>query len=311
MIASFLPIWLLTAVGYLTGRSGILGEEGEIVLSRFVFHIAMPVSLFATLSGTRLDRFSGSAIATFGAGAVLTCLAGVAASRWAFGRGLGDQAISGMSSGYINSANLGIPVAMQLLGDTSFIVSVMLFQLLVITPVVLTVIETQDGSASRSRVRDLLLVPTRNPIIIASALGVAAAGLGLHVPRQVMAPCRLLGAAAVPTALVTLGMSLHGRTPQPGRRSRGEVAVAVALKLVMQPGVTFLLGRYAVHLSRTDLLAVVICAALPTAQNVFIYAREYGLRTELVRDVIVTSSVLSMLSLLLAIWLLGPLTQTN
>jgi predicted permease len=306
VIASFLPIWLLTAVGYLTGRTGILGEQGELVLGRFVFHIAMPASLFATLSGTRLDRFSGWAIVTFGIGTVLTCLAGFAASRWVFGRGLGDQAISGMAAGYVNSANLGIPVAVQLLGNTSFIVSVMLFQVLVVTPVVLTVI---DGAGRTVRVRDLLLLPARNPIIVACVLGVTVASLGRHPPSQVLGPCRLLGAAAVPAALVTLGMSLHGRTP--GTRSRGEVAVAVTLKIAIQPCVAFVLGRYAMHLSRNDLLAVVICSALPTAQNAFIFAREYGLRTELVRNSIVASSLLSMLSLLVATWLLGPPATGN
>ncbi|WP_433187603.1 AEC family transporter [Actinoallomurus sp. CA-150999] len=296
MIAGFLPIWLLTAVGYVTGRTRILGDQGEIVLGRFVFHVAMPAALFATLSTTSLDRFSGWAIVTFGAGTTLTCLLGFAASRWVFGRGLSDQAISGMAAGYVNSANLGIPVALQLLGNTSFIVSVMLFQVLMVTPIVLTII---DGG---SRIRDFLLLPARNPIIIACVLGVVASG---HVPQQVLAPCRLLGAAAVPTALITLGMSLRGRTPEPGPRSRGELAVAVALKIVVQPCVAFVLGRYAIHLSRTDLLAVVTCSALPTAQNAFIYAREYGLRTELVRNTIVASSVLSMGSLLLTTSLLS------
>jgi predicted permease len=308
VIASFLPIWLLTAVGYLTGRTHILGDDGELVLGRFVFHVAMPASLFATLSGTELDRFSGWAIVTFAAGTALACLAGFAMSRWVFGRTLGDQAISGMAAGYVNSANLGIPVAVQLLGSTSFIVSVMLFQVLVVTPVVLTVIDVRGGGEGRSHVRDLLLLPVRNPIIVASALGVAVSAAGVHLPQQVMGPCRLLGAAAVPAALVTLGMSLYGRTPASGRRSRAEVAATVTLKIALQPCVAFVLGRYVVHLSRVDLLAVVICSALPTAQNAFIYAREYGLRTELVRDAIVASSVLSMLSLLLATWLLGPLT---
>src|SRR3569833_1335875 len=70
----------------------------------------------------------------------------------------------------------------------------------------------------------------------------------------------------------------------------------VTLKAAIPPYVAFVLGGYAIHLSRKDRPAVVICSAPSTAQNAFIFARENGPRTGLLRS----PSVLSRLSLLVA-----------
>ena len=82
-------------------------------------------------------------------------------------------------------------------------------------------------------------------------------------------------------------MAMPPGTVPRGKKAAGESLDAVLLKIVIQPCVAFVLGRYAVHLSRPDLLAVVVCSALPTAQNVFIFVGEYDLRTALVRNAIV------------------------
>lgn len=59
-------------------------------------------------------------------------------------------------------------------------------------------------------------------------------------------------------------------------------------------------------LAGPQLLAVVLCSALPTAQNAFIYAGQYGLDTTLARNSVVASTVVSMATLSLAAWVLGP-----
>lgn len=47
-------------------------------------------------------------------------------------------------------------------------------------------------------------------------------------------------------------------------------------------------------------------AAVPTAQNAYLYAREYGLDTGLARTSGVASTVVSMVTLSFAAWALGP-----
>ncbi|MFF2408216.1 AEC family transporter [Streptomyces sp. NPDC058092] len=332
LLSAFTPIWMLTAIGYAVGRSGLLGEQAEAVLGRFVFHVAMPAALFTMVSGARLDAFANSSMVAFAAGTALVCGLGFVASGRLFGRGTADRAIGSMASGYVNSANLGIPVAVQVLGDASFVAQIILFQVLLVSPVILTLLDTESGAASGSGAvsgkglvfRRMLTMPVRNPVIMASLLGVVVSALGLRLPHALAHSCDVLGAAAVPTALITLGLSLNvrpatgvptmqraegGERAEPDgagvRTKRAEVVVAVALKTLVQPLIAFVVGGPLLSLPDHQLLAVVLCSALPTAQNAFIYAQQYGLDTRLARNSVVASTVVSMATLSLATWSLG------
>ncbi|MET9656579.1 AEC family transporter [Streptomyces sp. NPDC006510] len=354
LLSAFAPIWMLTAIGYAVGRSGLLGEQAEAVLGRFVFHVAMPAALFTMVSGARLNSFANSSMVAFAAGTALVCGLGFLAAGRLFGRGTADRAIGSMASGYVNSANLGIPVAVQVLGDASFVAQIILFQVLLVSPVILTLLDTGTGAGTKPGsgkavvFRRMLTMPVRNPIIMASLLGVAVSALGLRLPHALAHSCDLLGAAAVPTALITLGLSLNARpaaadSADPARNAaqpvpaegaartgvavrtevarrtgvavrtegarctaRAEVVVAVALKTLVQPLIAYAVGGPLLHLPEHQLLAVVLCSALPTAQNAFIYAQQYGLDTRVARNAVVASTVVSMATLSLATWALGP-----
>ncbi|ROQ71185.1 hypothetical protein EDD95_7277 [Streptomyces sp. CEV 2-1] len=310
LLSAFGPIWMLTAAGYAVGRSGLLGAQAEAVLGRFVFHVAMPAALFSMVSGSRPAGFAHLPVVAFAAATALVSGLGYVVARRFFGRGRADGAISSMASGYVNSANLGIPVAVQVLGDASFVAQVILFQVLLVSPVILTLLDsgTRAAGGPGGGLRRMLTMPVRNPVIMASLLGVAVSAAGLRLPAALTHSCDLLGAAAVPTALVTLGLSLHGGPAGGTARvgGRAEVGVAVTLKTLAQPLTAFLVAGPLLGLPDHQVLAVVLCSALPTAQNAFIYAREYGLDTGLARNAVVASTVVSMLTLSFATWALGP-----
>ncbi|MFG3055942.1 AEC family transporter [Kitasatospora sp. NPDC048239] len=300
LLSGFVPVWALTGVGYLVGRGGLLGPHAEAVLSRFVFHVAMPAALFVMIARTPLGRFANPSMLAFAAGTVLATALGVLAAHLLFGRGVAERAIGGMAAGYVNSANLGIPVAMQVLGDASFVAPVVLFQILLVTPAVLTVLDT-----GTTGLRAALTLPLRNPILLAVALGALVSAAGWHLPAELDRSCEMLGGAGVPTALVALGMSLHNRPPATGSARYAEVGVTVAVKTLVQPLAAYAVGAYLLHLPAHQLLTVVLFSALPTAQNVFVYAREYGRGTALARDSVLCSTLVSMVTLSAISWALA------
>ena len=300
MFAAFVPIWALSLLGYLAGRFRLIGDGADRVLSGFVFHLAMPAALFTTLSNTRL-ALPGTAMLAFAVGTVVAIGLGGWFSRRVLDRKLGEATIGGMAAGYVNSANLGIPVALHVIGDASMLTGVLLFQVLVVTPVLLTVLDSSAGR--RPSARRLAAMPLRNPVLIGLTAGVVCSYFDWHPTKLIADSLDMLGAAAVPAALVALGLSLSARGPRTAGEHR-EVAVLSTVKILVQPLVAGVVG-WLLGLSGPELLAVVVCAALPTAQNCYVFAGEYGQAEAVSRRVVVTTTAVSMVTLAVPASLLG------
>ncbi|EST22046.1 AEC family transporter [Streptomyces niveus] len=303
VLFGFLPIWVITGLGWVAARHDILGGQAQHVLGRFAFTFAMPALLFLAMAGADVTALLNVGVLVFALSLLVVFAAGLLVSRWVYRRGQAEQAIGAMAAGYVNSANLGIPVAVHVLGDTSFVITVALFQMLFIAPVVLVLIDLDVRRDRRGRAARMLQLPFRNPIIAASLAGVAVSALGWDLPAEATAPLQLLGDAAVPAALFALGMSLNTRV-RPDSSGRAERGLLVALKIVAQPLLAYAIGHWLFGLTGHTLFAVVVCAGLPTAQNAFIFASEYRLDTDLARDTVILSTLCSMVSLSLITWLL-------
>jgi malonate transporter len=303
MLRAFEPIWLLAAAGYAARRWRLLGDAPMSVLGWFVFHLAMPAALFVRLSRTPLTGFDGRQLAAFGASTIVAIGAGwYGAARW-FDRKPGERAIWGMACGYINAANLGIPIAMQVLGSVSFLVQVLLFQTLIVGPIILGVLDRHAEAGGTIRFGRLATLPVRNPVILGSALGIAASASGFRAPAAVQTPLSFLAAAAVPAALIALGASLYRRDTEPGT-GRAEITAITALKLIGQPALAGAAGLL-LRLSPPQLLAVVVCAGLPSAQNVFVFAQRYRVGEALASRAVLVTTTLSLASIAAIVALLG------
>jgi len=289
VLVGFAIIGAIILIGYITGRSGILGEHGPVVLSRIVFFVLAPCLLFTVLADSDVTTLFSSLLAVSALAAAVSILLFAGIALFVLRRKLPETIIGAMAAGNVNSNNIGIPVAVYVLGDPAYAAPVILFQLLLLAPIGLTLLDvTTSGRASVART---LLRPVTNPLIIGSFLGTVLAVTGVELPDAVMEPFRLIGAAAVPIVLIAFGMSLHGsRVLAPGT-DRTSVLIASAIKLAIMPLVAFLVGRFAFGLDGELLFAVVVLAALPTAQNIFVYAQRYDRGVTLARDTVLITTI--------------------
>lgn len=303
VLTGFAVIAVVIGVGYVIGLRGYLGDQGREVLTKLAFHVASPALLFTTLARADLSvvfssRLLVTALSTAAAAGVFVAVGVV--RHW----GVGRTTIGALCSSYVNSGNLGIPIAVYVLGDASLVAPVLLFQLVLVAPIAVTVLDL-SGDGDKGPLGRRLLTPLRNPIAVGSLAGVLAAATGVHVPSPVMDPLTLIGGMSVPAVLLAFGISLCGST-MPGKGpDRAPVLLSVALKSFGQPALAWVLAAGVFGLRGHQLLDVVVTSALPAAQNLYTYASQYGVGERLARDSILVSTVLSVPVLVVVAALLG------
>lgn len=303
VLIGFAIVGVVIFVGYLAGRYELAGRDAGKVLSRTAFFITNPALLFTILATADLQ-------AVFSAYAPVALLASVASallyvllSRLWFRRRAAETAVGAMTGSFVNANNIGIPIAVYALGDATPVAPVLLVQLLILVPFYLAFLDiASGGKASFARIASQ---PVRNPMIIASILGVLVALTGVDIPEPVYEPLALLGGAAVPLVLLAFGMSLRGSRPLGSRGVRTEVIVATLIKTAFMPVITYVLARFAFGLEDDLLFGAVVMSALPTAQNTFLFASRYNRGVPIARDVVVLTSALAVPSLIIVTALLA------
>jgi malonate transporter and related proteins len=288
----FATIGTVIALGYLLGHLGVLDLSAQLTLTRLSFYVASPALLTTMLQDADVaEVFSTGLLASAGAIA-LTGLCYLVGSRLLWPKDAGETVIGLLSSVYVNAGNLGLPIATYVLGNASWVVPVMLMQVLLIQPAAMTVLG-QVTSGRPFAPRQVVAVVLGNPITVASFVGLTLALTGARLPDAVDEPLSLVGAMAVPAMLLAYGVSLRLGPRVGAGAARGEIAFIAALKLLVQPLTGAVLSRWLFGLQGTALLAVTVMAALPTGQNVFVHATTFRRGIVVARDTILVTTVLS------------------
>ncbi|CAN5754225.1 AEC family transporter [soil metagenome] len=305
VLQGFGLIAVVVAVGWLLAHTGLFGEAEQRMLAKLTFWVGSPALLFLVISRADVGVvFSGFLVATI-AGVVVASAAYMLLARLVWRRSTTDVLMGGMTVAYVNSNNLGVPIAAYVLGDASLAAPMLLFQLLLLQPAWLAALDLAGGGGAGADRRRMLLRPLTNPLTIGSLLGVLVALTGPRLPGAVIDPIELIAGLAIPGMLLAFGISLR-LSPRPGSGGTGpELAAVVLAKLALMPLVTALTALYLLDLDRATVLAATVIAALPTAQNVFILAVTYGRAVRLARDGVFVTTLLAFPAMLLTVWLLG------
>ena len=305
VLIGFAIIGSVIAAGYLIARLHILGdnqEQVQFVLSRLAFFVLSPALLFTVIAKANVHELFSRVLAVSTISAVSAIVVFFVIAKFLWKRELPEAVVGSAASGYLNANNIGLPVAVYVLGDAALSAPVILLQLVVLAPIILTTLDI--STSGRVSIGRILLQPVRNPLIIGVALGVIVAVAHITIPTPVLAPFVLVGGAAVPVVLISFGMSIHGAKVLEAGSNRRDVILASALKLVLMPVVAWVVGAFVFGLTGTGLFGVVLLAALPTAQNVFNYAQRYGRGVAMARDTVLITTIGSVPILVLAAALL-------
>jgi predicted permease len=292
-LSGFALIGVIVLVGWAVRRWGGMPADAETVIGRLVYAVLNPCLLFTGVAGSDLGvLFTEPLIVSAAAACVCFGLHLLVTRR----RDRGTRVVGALAAGYTNANYIGIPVATYVLGDAALVVPIVMVQLLVMTPVALTLLEI--AATGHASVRSTVTATLRNPLIVAVVLGAVVALTGLRLPGVIEDPLVMIGHAAVPVVLIVFGMSLSGRRVLAPGPDRAPTIAAVLLKVAGMPATAFLLA-VALGLGHEATYAVTVLAALPAAQNVFLYAQRFETGLALARDAVFLSTLTCVPALLL------------
>ncbi|GAA1815003.1 AEC family transporter [Agromyces neolithicus] len=303
VFTGFAVIALAVIVGWLAGRTGVLGPEARPVLARLKVSVLAPFLLFSVLARADVAALFSVLLPVSAIAAVAVMLVFALVSLLIWRRGIASTVVGSLGAGYVNANNFGIPIAVYMLGDAAYSAPIVLLQLLLFAPIALAILGAKVTGATSAW--QIVRSTLTNPIIVGSLLGVLVAVTGLELPPIVLEPIALIGNAAVPLMLIAYGLSLHGQRLLEAATGRRDVLLASALKLAAMPLAAWAIGRFVFGLDDVALYAVTVLAALPTAQNVFNYAQRYETAEIVARDTVFITTVGSVPVLLTVAFLLG------
>lgn len=311
VLSAVLPIFALILAGYVCGRRDTFGPGATDSLNRFVVYLALPALLFLGAAHVTRAAAGPAAFLVAFSVAMLACFALAFALERRAGHRVADCAIAGLGGGYANTGFMGIPLCLALFGDPGLPPALMSSLLTISGLFALALVLIEFDLQSSPDLGRTLLRTARalgaNPLVTAPLAGFAFDLSGLALPTPVLHFATLLGEAASPCALVTIGLFLSRRR-QVGEQGPDAAGITrlVAIKLLLQPALTGLIVWRFTSLPPMWTASAVLISALPTGTGPFMLAKLYDREAADISGTILVSTLLSIVSITLLVTWLRP-----
>lgn len=310
-LGKLVPVVLAFGTGAVFARRKVIQAQDSRMFSDFAFLFAIPCYLFGNIYASDLRvLFDWRAIGGYAATAALaTVVVGVIARR--FVRSSRDVALRIMAGVQVNTAYFAVPVFVMLFGDAAPIFPILLLQVCLLTMVIISIMEfdgpepegvTEGATPSGGRATKLgraVWASLNTPVVLACNLGIVLNLLSVRLPEPVLDGFAFVGAAAAPVALFALGLHLGGTGIAIKATTREEIALIV-FKCVVFPLAVLALCGWVFGIGRPWLDYLVLIAAMPAPQNLFILAQRYRVGEALSASLVVKSSLVTLI--LLPLW---------
>jgi predicted permease len=308
-----IPFFALVLCGFLAARQRVLPEAAIPGLNAFVLFFALPCMLFRFGASMPFAQLIDPVlVGVYAACALVVVALTVAFSRWQ-GIDLRNSAFGALVAAFPNSGFMGVPLLVALLGERAAgpVIGTLLVDLFLTSSLCLALSQVQRGSGGAlATARAALRGAMGNPQPWAIGLGALLAATGLALPAPVGTAVKMLGDAASPVALFTIGAVLwragqHAHTRTPVAHYLPVALVKLLLHPLLVGAAGWGLRAAGVQVNPFGLTVLVLAAALPSASNVSLLAERYGADNGRVARIIMASTALAFASFTLLAWGVG------
>ena len=284
IIAIIFPVFSIVLIGYLYAR--YRGDTDMSSGNRINIEIFTPALIFDTLSASNY-ALSEFLLLTFG-GAVVVLGSGFIA--WPVARMMGYQwktFVPPMM--FSNSGNMGVPLIILTFGSAALPAAVLLFAI----ENFLHFLLGQQMISQRWSVKLVF----RNPMILATLLGIGVSVLQLTIPDFLRLPIHMLGQISIPLLLFSLGVRMLAID-----FSEWQIGVVGALICPVSGLLIALLFIMAVPLPTEQVSILLLFSALPPAVLNFLVAERFNQEPQKVASIVLIANFASILIIPTVLW---------
>ncbi|HTR08714.1 MAG TPA: AEC family transporter [Paraburkholderia sp.] len=296
------PVAFVIALGFVAGKRGKLNYSDSRLISRLVLNWIFPALLLAGMAGTPRSQLLDFRflVATF------VGMMGMYAVAFAIGwyryRELKAAALKGFVNGYPDGAFMGIPILQAMFGPGS-LYSVLVLNLvasLVMIPLTTMLLEIASGKGSGAKAFLASIAgAVRKPLLWAPAIGILLSLFAIKLPPVLADSLNLLGKATPGVSLLCLGLIMSSVR----LNMSGEVWMNLGLKLLVHPAL-MIAAIVALSLKGAYAQQMILLCALPSATIPAMFANEAGTYRSEAATSILASTVVSVVTFSLAIYLI-------
>jgi len=301
-----LPFFGLIALGFLSGKFAGIPEDGMAWLNFLVLYMALPALFFQTMSRTPIEELANwrfIAATTFCT--LFTFSFAFFFALWLRRGNAREATIAGVVGGYANVGYMGPGLTLAALGSQATVPTALIFVFdstlfFTLVPVMMAATGKEKKGVTQTTLLILKRVFT-HPFIVATLIGVGAASLHWIPPAAIDRTLEFLKNAAAPCALFTLGVTVALR---PFTETPREVPGLILIKLLLHPFLIWVLLASLGGFSPVWIYTAVLMAALPTALNAFVMARQYDVYIEQASNGVLLCTMASVLTVTALLYLI-------
>jgi len=288
-----LPIFLIIFMGYGFRRVNFPGAHFWPLLEKITYFIFFPALLIDKLATAPLAQINEHALISVLLGALLLTTALLMVIRPFLG--ITGAAFTSVFQGSIRfNSYVGLAIVATL--PLASGVSLAALALATMVPVinVLCVLILAHYAAHKPATATLIgRAILRNPLIIACLIGIILNRSPLNLPVMLQDTLTLLGRAALPLGLLTVGAALQFNVIKAHILS---IVLSSGIKLILLPLLTYAWCQL-LTVQHPILTVAVLFSALPTATSAYILARQMGGDEGLMANIVTVQTLIAALTL--------------
>jgi malate permease and related proteins len=301
VISVTIPIFLLILIGYLFRRKGIITETAVPELNSIAYYLGLTSLIFTSIIKYDLKKIFNIGIIKTLCTTYAIFIVIVFFSVYFLKINTKTKGAMAVSSFRCNMAFIGIPIIISAFGDIAAAKTAIIIAFMTPANVIFAIIffKLLNGSnENRRNYARFFLDFIKDPILIASVLGILVSYFRLIIPVAIMNLLNTLAGLAVPLALLTIGASFSFSHI---RKNLKLLIPASVLKLLVEPFIAYFISRYLFKIGALDISIIVILFAMPLAVAAYIMGKEYGSDSDFLSSSLIISTISSAFTLTL--WL--------